>query len=72
MMSGGGEGGTDAMIKRRQDPSLRERIRQDMDDPNPEGWENQGHGSGGSDAYCPLRIYVSTGFTPAALTSTST
>jgi N-acyl-D-amino-acid deacylase len=43
------EGGTDAMIKRLQDPSLRERIRKEMDDPNPEGWENQWHGSGGSD-----------------------
>ena len=43
------EGGTDAMLKRLADPATRERIRREMDDPNPEGWENQWHGSGGSD-----------------------
>lgn len=43
------EGGTDAMLKRLADPALRERIKREMDDPNPEGWENQWYGSGGSD-----------------------
>ena len=43
------EGGTDAMIERLEDPALRERIRKEMDDPDPEGWENQWHGSGGGD-----------------------
>jgi N-acyl-D-amino-acid deacylase len=43
------EGGTEAMLKRLADPALRERIKREMDDPNPEGWENQWHGSGGSD-----------------------
>jgi dihydroorotase/N-acyl-D-amino-acid deacylase len=43
------EGGTDAMLKRLADPALRDRIKREMDDPNPEGWENQWYGSGGSD-----------------------
>lgn len=43
------EGGTEAMLKRLADPALRERIKREMDDPSPEGWENQWHGSGGSD-----------------------
>ncbi len=43
------EGGTDAMLKRLADPALRERIKREMDDPSPEGWENQWYGSGGSD-----------------------
>jgi N-acyl-D-amino-acid deacylase len=43
------EGGTEAMLKRLADPALRERIKREMDDPNPEGWENQWFGSGGSD-----------------------
>lgn len=43
------EGGTDAMLKRLADPATRERIKREMDDPNPEGWENQWYGSGGSD-----------------------
>lgn len=43
------EGGTEAMLKRLADPALRDRIRREMDDPNPEGWENQWYGSGGSD-----------------------
>jgi dihydroorotase/N-acyl-D-amino-acid deacylase len=43
------EGGTDAMLTRLADPATRERIKREMEDPNPEGWENQWHGSGGSD-----------------------
>jgi N-acyl-D-amino-acid deacylase len=43
------EGGTDAMLKRLADPALRERIKREMEDPSPEGWENQWYGSGGSD-----------------------
>jgi N-acyl-D-amino-acid deacylase len=43
------EGGTDAMLKRLADPALRDRIKREMDDPSPEGWENQWYGSGGSD-----------------------
>ncbi|HEX6162670.1 MAG TPA: D-aminoacylase [Vicinamibacterales bacterium] len=41
------EGGLDEMIRRLQDPSLRERIKRDMDDPNAKDWENQWYGSGG-------------------------
>jgi N-acyl-D-amino-acid deacylase len=43
------EGGIDAMIPRLQDPSTRERIKREMDDPNAKGWENQWYGSGGGD-----------------------
>jgi dihydroorotase/N-acyl-D-amino-acid deacylase len=43
------EGGTDAMLKRLADPATRERVKREMDDPNPEGWENQWYGSGGAD-----------------------
>jgi len=41
------EGGLEAMIRRLQDPALRERIKRDMDDPNAKDWENQWYGSGG-------------------------
>ena len=41
------EGGLDAMINRLKDPSLRDRIKRDMDDPNAKDWENQWYGSGG-------------------------
>jgi dihydroorotase/N-acyl-D-amino-acid deacylase len=37
------------MLTRLADAALRERIRREMDDPSPEGWENQWYGSGGSD-----------------------
>ena len=40
------EGGTDALLKRLQDPATRERIKKDMDDPNAP-FENQWYGSGG-------------------------
>jgi dihydroorotase/N-acyl-D-amino-acid deacylase len=43
------EGGKDKMIARLKDPVARERIKKDMDDPNPKDWENQWQGSGGSD-----------------------
>ena len=43
------EGGTDAMLARLSDPTQRERIKREMDDPNTQGWENQWYGSGGSD-----------------------
>jgi N-acyl-D-aspartate/D-glutamate deacylase len=41
------EGGLDAMLQRLNDPSLRDRIKRDMDDPNAKDWENQWYGSGG-------------------------
>ena len=43
------EGGLDKMISRLQDPAMRERIRRDMDEPNPQTWENQWYGSNGGD-----------------------
>lgn len=42
------EGGTDKMIERLQDPALRERVKEEMDDPNITEWENQWYGSGGA------------------------
>jgi dihydroorotase/N-acyl-D-amino-acid deacylase len=41
------EGGLDQMLSRLKDPSLRERIKRDMDEPNAKDWENQWYGSGG-------------------------
>jgi dihydroorotase/N-acyl-D-amino-acid deacylase len=41
------EGGLEQMLQRLKDPSLRERIRRDMDDPDTKDWENQWYGSGG-------------------------
>ncbi|MGE3490272.1 MAG: amidohydrolase family protein [Vicinamibacterales bacterium] len=41
------EGGLDAMLARLKDPSLRDRIKRDMDDPAATDWENQWYGSGG-------------------------
>ena len=43
------EGGTEAMLARLKDPAQRERIKRDMEDPNPADWENQWYGSGGAD-----------------------
>jgi dihydroorotase/N-acyl-D-amino-acid deacylase len=43
------EGGKDKMLARLKDPAQRDRIRKDMDEPNPATWENQWYGSGGSD-----------------------
>jgi dihydroorotase/N-acyl-D-amino-acid deacylase len=43
------EGGKDKMLARLKDPAQRDRIRKDMDEPNPTTWENQWYGSGGSD-----------------------
>jgi len=40
------EGGTDAMLKRLQEPETRARVKRDMDDPNAP-FENQWYGSGG-------------------------
>jgi dihydroorotase/N-acyl-D-amino-acid deacylase len=42
------DGGTEAMIARLKDPAQRERIKRDMEDPNPQDWENQWYGSGGA------------------------
>jgi dihydroorotase/N-acyl-D-amino-acid deacylase len=42
------EGGADKMIERLRDPSLRERIKKEMEDPAPADWENQWYGSGGA------------------------
>ncbi|MGI8672758.1 MAG: N-acyl-D-amino-acid deacylase family protein [Luteitalea sp.] len=41
------EGGTDAMLKRLQEPDTRARAKRDMDDPNAP-FENQWYGSGGA------------------------
>jgi dihydroorotase/N-acyl-D-amino-acid deacylase len=42
--------GTDAqMVARLKDPTLRDRIKIELDDPNATGWENQWYGSGGGD-----------------------
>lgn len=41
------EGGLEPMLARLADPVQRERIKQEMDDPNVKGWENQWYGSGG-------------------------
>src|SRR5262245_30528670 len=43
------EGGLDKMIARLQDPAMRGRIKKDMDEPNPQTWENQWYGSNGGD-----------------------
>jgi dihydroorotase/N-acyl-D-amino-acid deacylase len=43
------EGGLEKMLARLNDPSQRDRIRKDMDDPAAVTWENQWHGSGGGD-----------------------
>ena len=40
------DGGTDAMIARLKDPSQRDRIKREMEDPDPRGWENQWYGIG--------------------------
>jgi dihydroorotase/N-acyl-D-amino-acid deacylase len=54
------EGGLDPMLKRLNDPSLRERIKRDMDDPDTKDWENQWYGSGGA-----AGVMVSTVLDPA-------
>ena len=36
------------MITRLKDPAQRERVKRDMEDPNPGDWENQWYGSGGA------------------------
>lgn len=54
------EGGLDAMLARLKDPSLRERIKRDMDDPNAKDWENQWYGSGGGEG-----VMVSTVLDPS-------
>jgi N-acyl-D-amino-acid deacylase len=43
------EGGTQEMLERLRDPAQRERIRQEMADPNVTTWENQWYGAGGGD-----------------------
>lgn len=43
------EGTDEQMLARLKDPSLRDRIKKEMDDPNVTGWENQWYGSGGAD-----------------------
>ena len=54
------EGGLDAMLQRLNDPSLRDRIKRDMDDPTAKDWENQWYGSGGG-----AGVMVSTVLDPA-------
>lgn len=41
------EGGLEQMLQRLKDPSLRDRIKRDMDDADAKDWENQWYGSGG-------------------------
>ena len=41
------DGGLEPMLVRLKDPSLRDRIKRDMDDANAKDWENQWYGSGG-------------------------
>jgi N-acyl-D-aspartate/D-glutamate deacylase len=53
-------GGLDAMLQRLQDPSLRDRIKRDMDDADARDWENQWYGSGGG-----AGVMVSTVLDPA-------
>jgi N-acyl-D-amino-acid deacylase len=53
------EGGTDAMLKRLQDPETRARVKRDMDDPNAP-FENQWFGSGG-----PAGVMLSSVLDPA-------
>jgi N-acyl-D-amino-acid deacylase len=53
------EGGTDAMLKRLQDPEVRARVKRDMDDPNAP-YENQWFGSGG-----PAGVMLSSVLDPA-------
>ena len=43
------EGSDSQMVARLKDPTLRDRIRIELDDPNATGWENQWYGSGGGD-----------------------
>jgi N-acyl-D-amino-acid deacylase len=54
------EGGLDQMLARLKDPSLRDRIKRDMDDANATDWENQWYGSGGG-----AGVMVSTVLDPA-------
>ena len=54
------EGGLDAMLARLKDPSLRDRIKRDMDDATAKDWENQWYGSGGG-----AGVMVSTVLDPA-------
>jgi dihydroorotase/N-acyl-D-amino-acid deacylase len=42
------DGGVEPMLRRLNDPSQRERIKREMDDPNVTEWENQWYGSGGA------------------------
>jgi N-acyl-D-amino-acid deacylase len=53
------EGGTDAMLKRLQDPETRARVKRDMDDPDAP-FENQWFGSGG-----PSGVMLSSVLDPA-------
>ena len=43
------EGGIEKTIVRLKDPSQRERIKREMDDPTVTAWENQWYGAGGGD-----------------------
>jgi len=54
------EGGLNMMLQRLKDPSLRDRIKRDMNDPNAKDWENQWYGSGGG-----AGVMVSTVLDPA-------
>jgi len=54
------EGGLEPMLTRLTDPSLRDRIKRDMDDANAKDWENQWYGSGGG-----AGVMISTVLDPA-------
>jgi N-acyl-D-amino-acid deacylase len=53
------EGGFNRLVERLKDPSTRERIKKDMDDPNATTWENQWYGANGGDG-----VMVSTVLNP--------
>jgi N-acyl-D-amino-acid deacylase len=54
------EGGFEKTVARLTDPATRERIKNDMDDPNATTWENQWYGANGGDG-----VMVSTVLNPA-------
>jgi N-acyl-D-amino-acid deacylase len=45
------------MVARLKDPKQRDRIRKEMEDPRPIGWENQYYGAGGGDGILVTKTY---------------
>ena len=54
------EGGFNKLVERLTDPATRERIKNDMDDPNATTWENQWYGANGGDG-----VMISTVLNPS-------